>query len=107
MKMRVLLLLDEQRNELAVARVLDEGERFRGTIDLSSTPPHIRELFDEFEEIVDGQMFSLLDEIQQKIDSLGLRAKFDSCNEARISDLQVYPRTGDVSFRLAESAVRS
>jgi hypothetical protein len=82
---RTVILIDASRNVLATARVADEGPHYGGTIDLGSTPPALRALFDEFEEVVNDQVFSLVDEIQSKI------------------DLQVFPSTGAVSFKVVRS----
>jgi hypothetical protein len=101
MDTRHVRLVDRSHAVLAVARVADEGGYFGGTIDLHSTPADLRALFEEFEEIVNGQMFVFLDEIQEKIGALPIRAVFDDGSEASIKDLQVFPSTGDVSFRLA------
>ena len=54
-------------------------------------PSELRGLFEEFEEIVNGQMLSFLDEIQDKISVLQLKVQFDSGKEADIHDLQFYP----------------
>jgi hypothetical protein len=86
---------------LATTQVADQGGYFGGTIDLRSTPAHLRALFEEFEEIVNGQMFVFLDEIQAKIGSLPIKAVFDDGFEVYVKDLQVFPSTGDISFRLA------
>jgi len=93
-------LVDPSRAVLAVAQVADEGGYFGGTIDLRSTPAHLRALFGEFEEIVNGQMFVFLDEIQERISSLPITVVFDDGLEVHIKDLQVFPSTGDISFRL-------
>src|SRR4051794_33250302 len=93
-------LVDQSRTVLAVAQVADEGGYFGGTIDLSLTPTPLRALFEEFEEIVNGQMFVFLDEIQEKIGSLFIKAIFNNGLEDDVKDLQVFPSTGDVSFRL-------
>lgn len=94
-------LIDRSLGVLAVAQVADEDGSFGGTIDLRSTPAELRALFEEFEAIVNGQMFVFLDEIQEKIGALPIRARFDDGSEAEIKDLQVFPSTGDISFRLA------
>ena len=94
-------LVDQSRAVLATAQVADEGGYFGGTIDLRSTPAHLRALFEEFEEIVNGQMFVFLDEIQAKIGSLPIKAVFDDGFEVDVKDLQVFPGSSDVSFRLA------
>ena len=95
-------LIDQSRNVLATARVVNEGDRYGGTIDLRYAPPVLRRPFAEFEEIVNGQMFSFLDEIEEKIGALPIKAVFESGKEVPVKDLQVYPSTGSVSFKLAE-----
>ncbi len=102
MQTRTVQLIDPSRNLLAIAQVADEGAYYGGTIDLRSTPANLRALFEEFEEIVNGQMFSFLDEIQEKIGSLSIKVVFDPAHEVDVKDLQVFPSTGDVSFKLAE-----
>jgi hypothetical protein len=99
--------MDRSGNVLAIAQVAQEGDGYGGTIDLRCTPGHLRALFDEFEEIVNGQMFSFLDELQEKIASLPIKAVFDNGREAAVKDLQVFPSTGDVSFKLEEAASQS
>jgi hypothetical protein len=69
-------------------------------------PAGMRRTFEEYEEIVNGQIFSLLDEIGDKVQSLSLRIVFADGREARPDDLQIYPATGKVSFRAARSAVQ-
>jgi hypothetical protein len=94
-------LVDPTRTVLADAQVVDEGSHFGGTIDLHATPGPIRALFEEFEEIVNGQMFAFLDEIQKKISSLRIKAVFEDGSEVRVEDLQVFPGIGELSFRPA------
>lgn len=91
--------IDQSQSVLATAQVADEGDHFGGTIDLHLTPPELRALFDEFEEIVNGQMFVFLDEIRAKIGAWPMKAKFDDGSEVRVQDLQVFPSTAEVSFR--------
>lgn len=107
MNLRSVRLIDPSRTVLAEARVTDEGSYYGGTIDLHRTPPELGVLFDEFEEIVNGQMFAFLDAIQAKIEALRIKAVFDDGLEECIKDLQVFPSTGDVSFRLACAAPRA
>ncbi len=103
MTTRGVRLLDPARAVLATARVTDEGNHFGGTVDLRLTPPSLRALFDEFEEVVDGQMFVFLDDIQDKIGAVVVKAVFDDGSERPVKDLQVFPRTGDVSFRVDDA----
>lgn len=107
MQAQIVQLIDPLRTVLATAQVADEGEYLGGTVDLSLTPPQIRLLCEEFEEIVNGQLFSFLDEVQTKIAALSLTAVFDDGTEARVKDLQVYPSTGNISFRFAAVAVKN
>jgi hypothetical protein len=100
MSQRHVKLIDRTRAVLATAEVADEGDHFGGTIDLRDTPPPVRALFEEFEEVVNGQMFAFLDEIQGKITAMPIHALFDDGGEICVKDLQVFPSTGDVSFRV-------
>jgi hypothetical protein len=102
METRAVKLIDQSRNVVAIAKVVDEGTYYGGTIDLRETPPGLRALFEEFEEIVNGQMFAFLDDIQERIGTLPLKAVFDTGQEVYVKDLQVFPSAGDVSFKLAE-----
>ncbi len=102
METRTVKLIDQSGKVVATAQVDDEGTYYGGTIDLRDTPPSLRALFEEFEEIVNGQMFAFLDDIQERIGALPLKVVFDTGQEVHVKDLQVFPSTGDVSFRLAE-----
>jgi hypothetical protein len=102
METRTVKLIDPSRKVVATAQVADEGAYYGGTIDLRDTPPSMRALFEEFEEIVNGQMFAFLDDIQERIGALPLKVVFDTGQEGHVKDLQVFPSTGDMSFRLAE-----
>ncbi len=107
MQTRIVKLIDQSRNVVATAQVADEGAYYGGTIDLRQTPASLRALFEEFEEIVNGQMFAFLDDIQERIGSLPIKAVFDTGHEVYVKDLQVFPSTGDVSFKLAEVSTQS
>jgi len=102
MNSRIVKLIDSFQRTFATAHIVDTGDHYEGTIDLEAAPPEVRALFAEFEEIVNGQMFSFLDEIQARIDALHVKAVFADGSEADVKDLQVFPATGDMSFKLAE-----
>jgi hypothetical protein len=106
MNPRQVQFVDPDRVVLASAQVVDEGGHFGGTIDLHLMPAHLISLFEEFEEIVNGQMFAFLDEIQDKIGSIPIKAVFDDGEEVCVRDLQVFPGAGEVSFRLAGMSSR-
>lgn len=104
MNKQTVKLIDRSNQLVATAEVVDEGPQYGGTIDLSSAPVGVRAVFNEFEEVVNGQMLSYLDEIQDKIDALDVKAVFESGAETALKDLQVFPSTGGVSFKLAGPA---
>lgn len=104
MNPQTVKLIDVSGKIVATAAIADEGPHFGGTINLRATPAALRTLFDEFEETVNGQVFSCLDEVQKKIDAAAISAVFENGEQARIKDLQVYPSSGDVSFKLAKPA---
>jgi hypothetical protein len=59
----------------------------------------LRQLFAEFEEVVEGQVFSLLDQIEDRIRNVGLRVLWEDGSSTSVSDLQVFPSTGAVSLQ--------
>lgn len=109
MTTRTVRFLDPTRAVVATARVTAEADHFGGTIDLGDAPPELRALLTEFEEVVTGQMFAFLDDVQRRIAAWRLTAAFDDGTEMPVADLQVFPDAGDVSFRPAavQAAARS
>ncbi len=97
-------MIGENHEVVAIAQVDQRGEVFSGTIHLDSLPISVRRMFEEFEELVNGQMFSLLDDVQDRIDGLLWRVKFADGVERAIADLQIFPSTQRVSFKLATPA---
>jgi hypothetical protein len=92
---------------VATAQVVKQGEGFTGWIDLSPMPTSLQQKFLEYEEIVNGQMFSLLDEIEEQIRALLLKIRFDTGHEAVIEDLQIYPSTNRISFKFVKEPAPS
>jgi hypothetical protein len=93
-------LIDQKRQVIARAEIAERDGAFVGWIDLSLMPVPLRQLFEEYEEIVDTQTFSLLDEIEEKIQNLHLKVIFDDGYEAALVDVQIYPSTNKVSFQI-------
>ena len=96
-------LIDGTRNVVAVAQVTQEDGLFSGPVDLQSMPAPMRAKFDEFEEIVNSQSFSLLDQIEDDIDRFGLKVAFSEGATHALADLQIYPRGKVLSFKLPAS----
>jgi hypothetical protein len=99
-------LLDQGNHRVAVLNVRLTGTHYEGTISLEHSPPELKQIFEEYEEIVEGQMFSLLDGIEGKIGAIPFKVSFENRTEAYVEDLQVFPSTGAVSFKTRQ-AVRS
>jgi hypothetical protein len=98
-------LIDQGRQVIATAQVAEQEGAFVGRIDLSLTPVSLRRLFEEYEEIVNTQTFSLLDEIEEKIENLYLKVVFEDGYEAALADVQIYPSTNKVSFQVLKGIV--
>src|SRR6266542_4937818 len=97
-------LVDGAGAAVAVAQITRDRDLFSGSVDLRAMPQHMLRKFEQFEEFVNDQVFSLVDEIQEEIVGLDLKAVFDNgCTEA-LDDLQIYPSDGVLSFKL-KSAV--
>lgn len=99
-----IYLVDQSSTRIAVLNVAPIGDHYRGTICLDATPPELKYLFEEFEENVEGQMFSHADEIEEKIGVIPLMVIFPNGMEAYVEDLQVYPSTKRVSFKIRQAS---
>ncbi|HZV04584.1 MAG TPA: hypothetical protein VE999_05800 [Gemmataceae bacterium] len=99
-----IYLVDESETRIAELNVSLIDGRYRGTICLDATPSELKQLFEEFEEAVEGQMFTLADEIEERIGANPLKVVFPNGREAGVEDLQVYPSTKRVSFKLREAS---
>lgn len=105
MHTQIVKLIDPSRAVVATAQVVDQEGKFKGWVDLRSTPINLQQKFMEYEEIVNGQMFSLLDEIEEQISALRLKIRFETGREQSIEDLQIYPSTERISFILVKEPV--
>lgn len=103
MKNHPIHLIDQTASRIATLDVSPLGDHYEGTISLDSTPVQLKRLFEEYEEIVEGQIFSMLDNIEDKICKLGLRVVFDNGAIASVCDLQVLPSSSSVSFKTRQS----
>ena len=100
MTARPITLRDPSHSVLATAFVEQRGGVFAGQVDLTAMPTEWRQVFDSFEAIVNGQMFSLLDDIEDRIRSLPLTLEFENGRPVVIQDLQIFPTSGRISFTL-------
>jgi hypothetical protein len=64
---RPIYLIDPKSAKVAALNVRESDGHFEGTISLDATPPALRRVFERFEEVVEGQTFSLLDEVEAEV----------------------------------------
>lgn len=102
MRTQVIKLIDSTCTVIATAQIIAFGEGYRGKVDLTLMPARLQQPFAEYEEIVNGQMFSLLDEAEEQISALRLKIRFDNGDEVETKELQIYPSTNRISFKLVE-----
>ncbi|NRD53694.1 hypothetical protein HRD49_08750 [Corallococcus exiguus] len=92
-------LVDAQGNLIGRVSVSAEGSLWSGEIDLSGAAPSLVSLFTEFEELVNDQVLSLLDEMETQVARLGPRFRIAEEEALPVEDLQIYPALRVVSFR--------
>jgi len=98
-------LIDQERQVVATAQVAEADGVFAGRIDFSPMPVLLQRLFKEYEEIVNTHTFSLLDEMEEQIETLHLRGVFEDGSEAALTDVQIYPSIKKVSFHVVKGIV--
>jgi uncharacterized protein YlaN (UPF0358 family) len=106
MNSQQVTIIDQKREVAATAQVTEQNGTFTGRIDLNPMSAPLRRQFEVYEEIVNNQMFSLLDEIEEKIETRLLKVVFADGRVAHLADLQIYPSTKKVSFKVVKEAVR-
>lgn len=99
---RSLYLIDPSAACVASLDVAPVGDHFEGTLSLAPSAADLERLFEEYEEIVEGQVFSLLDEVEQKVTAARLRFAFEGGCATEVYDLQVFPSTRAVSFKIRQ-----
>jgi hypothetical protein len=97
--------MDQARQVVATAQVVEQDGVFAGRIDLSPMPVLLQRLFQDYEEIVNTHTFSLLDEIEEQIETLHLKGVFADGSEAALTDVQIYPSIKKVSFHVVKGIV--
>ena len=100
-----MYLMGPSSTRIAALDVALTDDRYCGTICLDETPAYIKSLFDEFEEMVEAQVFSVADEIEEKIAAISLKVAFANGTEAYAEDLEVYPSTKRVSFKVRQPSL--
>jgi hypothetical protein len=106
MSLQQVTIINQKRAVVATAQVTEQDGTFTGRIDLSPMSAPLRRQFEAYEEIVNEQMFSLLDEMEEQIEAMLLKVVFADGHVAPLTDLQIYPSTKKVSFKAVKEAVR-
>ncbi len=101
MSHEAVTIVDGERNVVATATVEFQKGCFAGSVNTDRMPEPFRRLFEEYEEIVNNQIFSLLDPIEDRIGETPFLVVFHDGHESQVKDLQIFPRSGTVSFRAA------
>lgn len=78
------------------------GPHFQGRIQ-SPVNPKFRELFLEYEAMVNGQCFTHVDQLEYQIMGLDPSVRWESGELTRIEDLQLWVSQSELSFKLAEA----
>ena len=81
--------------------------RYSGSVDVTEMPPIVHQLFDRYNQIVENQVLSLLDEVEMDIQSLGLYAVLDGQDRVEVTDIQLFPGARQISFLPAVSTTIS
>jgi hypothetical protein len=98
-------IVDQDRNAVAIAEVELLTVGYSGSVNVDRMPEPLRLKFESYEDIVNSQTFSLLDEIEEEIRSIPFMTVFEDGCESYVKDLQIFPKNGTVSFAVAEPAV--
>ena len=98
-------IIDQSRQVVATAKVSEQDGCFAGRIDLSPMPATLQHQFQEYEEMVNQQMFSFLDDLEAKIERLFLKAVFADGSVVQLTDVQIYPSTKSLSFKVVAARI--
>lgn len=97
-------LVDLQQQKLGVVNAHLEGENYVGKFTPIKFEQALRSLFSEYMDLVEHQVFSVLDELDKKIDKLQLRILNPHTNALiKITHLQITD-ANEISFRVSTLA---
>src|SRR5262245_66539683 len=88
MSAQCVTLINAERQVVATAHVAEQHGQFIGCVDCSLMPLPLQRLFTEYEELVGTQVFSLLDELEEDIAGLHLRAILEDGREPVLTEVQ-------------------
>jgi len=107
MSREAVTILDAERNVIATADVECRKGVYFGSANMDQLPKTLRRLFEQYEEIVNDQVFSLLDPIEDQIGTIPLVVVFGDGRESQAKDLQIFPKGNTISFKVGEPVMLS
>jgi hypothetical protein len=75
---------------------------YSGLVDLGLMPAFILSQFEEYESLINGQVLSLLDKIDEQIDISSFTVVFDDNRVFHVDDLQIYPSSKMIYFKVPD-----
>src|SRR5258708_980389 len=96
-----LTLIDAAGNALAELEVTaTEDGWFAGTVLSQQLPPKLKDALDWYDEIIDGQMLSYLDQATDAVEQFGLRVRERNGSARKVFSLHINKQS-EVSFRFS------
>ena len=96
-----ITLYDRDHNILGIATVQDRGDFYAGYVDTSKMPAAARWTFERYEKLLNDEVLSMLDVIEQEIANMGIVSVDDDAVITTLQDVKLLPKAGTVSFREA------
>jgi hypothetical protein len=97
---KVVEIVDSMQNVVAIAEVEDLGEYYAGSVNLDRMPKYLLSKFEEYEDLVNQQIFSLLDNIEEEIQLDSFTVIFDDDKKFDVDNLQIVPSSSWISFKV-------
>jgi hypothetical protein len=95
-------IADPLLNIVATAEVEDRGNYYSGSVNLDRMPKALRLKFEEYESLINDQVLSLVDRIEEEMDINSFTVILDDGRKFYVNDLQILPGCGMVSFQLSK-----
>jgi len=95
-----IVILDQTRSVVATAVVKFHENHSTGEVDVDHIPVSLRQLFEEYERIVNNRIFSLLDQLEDQISRLSLSVVFEGGEEHPLCDVQPFLTARTLSFKI-------
>ncbi|MBD2182467.1 hypothetical protein H6S82_20490 [Planktothrix sp. FACHB-1355] len=105
MFLKLIEIVDSMQNVVVTAEVEDKGEYYSGSVSLDKMPEVLRLEFEEYELLINNQVLSLLDQIEEQISITSFTVIFDDGRKFYVDDLQIFPISGTISFKVSKQII--